>query len=74
MLRKFLTAVLTLLLILSQLTVTFADSIDDKKAELEEAQQKVQQADAVRQQARAKGMEANNAEGDCQPVTISKEL
>jgi murein DD-endopeptidase MepM/ murein hydrolase activator NlpD len=60
MLRKFLTAVLTLLLILSQLTVTFADSIDDKKAELEEAQQKVQQADAVRQQARAKADEANN--------------
>lgn len=58
MIKRFGTGLLVLLLILSQMTMVFADSVTDKKAELDEVQQKLQQADVQRQKAKATADEA----------------
>lgn len=59
MIKKVFTVVLVFLLVLSQMTMVFADSVTDKKAELDEVQQKLQQADVQRQQAKAAADEAS---------------
>ena len=59
MIKRFGTGLLVLLLILSQMTMVFADSVTDKKAELDEVQQKLQKADVQRQKAKATADEAS---------------
>ncbi len=60
MIKKFFTSVLVLLLVLVQVTTAFADSVDDKKAELDDVQQKLQQADVQKQKAQAAADDASS--------------
>jgi murein DD-endopeptidase MepM/ murein hydrolase activator NlpD len=53
MVKKFFTSLLVLLLVFAQVTEVFADEVSDRKAELDEVQQKLQQADVQRQKAKA---------------------